>query len=58
MYKNYSVVYMVVVGAVLAYRDCTADGTWWRNPQNKTWSNYTACINIAELTVSVLAQLF
>lgn len=32
-----------------AYKDCTEDGTWWRNPFNKTWSNYTACINQKEL---------
>jgi len=37
---------------VKAYRDCTQDATWWRNPQNRTWSNYTACVNIAELSVS------
>ena len=43
--------YTCVCVSVLAYRDCNADGTWWLNPQNKTWSNYTACINIAELTV-------
>lgn len=33
-----------------AYRDCNDDGTWWRSPQNRTWSNYTACVNIAELS--------
>lgn len=32
-----------------AFKDCTDDGTWWRNPFNKTWSNYTACINQKEL---------
>ena len=37
---------------VNAYRDCTDDGSWWRSPQNRTWSNYTACVNIAELSVS------
>jgi len=44
---------MYVCVTVKAYRDCTQDGTWWRNPQNRTWSNYTACVNIEELSVSI-----
>ncbi|XP_031638128.1 calcitonin gene-related peptide type 1 receptor isoform X1 [Contarinia nasturtii] len=29
-----------------AHKDCNADGTWFRHPaNNKTWSNYTTCIN-------------
>ena len=34
-----------------AYRECTADGRWWMNPDNRTWSNYTQCINTDSLVV-------
>lgn len=29
---------------VLAHKECTANGTWWRHPQTgNPWSNYTTC---------------
>jgi len=43
--------YILTFASVKAFKDCTDDGTWWRNPFNKTWSNYTACINQKELEV-------
>jgi len=40
-----------------AYRVCTADGSWWLNPGNRTWSNYTQCINTDLLVVCHLIGL-
>jgi len=40
-----------------AYRVCTADGSWWLNPDNRTWSNYTQCINTDLLVVCHLIGL-
>ncbi|ESN90143.1 hypothetical protein HELRODRAFT_90909 [Helobdella robusta] len=35
--------------AVFAHRKCLEDGKWWRSPlSNRSWSNYSACINILE----------
>ncbi|KAG8233105.1 hypothetical protein J437_LFUL013296 [Ladona fulva] len=37
----------------LAYRECTKDGTWFVHPEsNKTWSNYTTCVDFEDLEVS------
>ncbi|KAG8232146.1 hypothetical protein J437_LFUL012118 [Ladona fulva] len=34
----------------LAYRECTKDGTWFLHPDsNKTWSNYTTCVDFEDL---------
>ncbi|XP_045498306.1 calcitonin gene-related peptide type 1 receptor-like [Colias croceus] len=34
---------------LLAYKECTADGTWWRHPDSgKPWSNYTTCVKPEE----------
>lgn len=39
--------------AVYAHKDCEADANWFRHPAtNKTWSNYTTCINLDEFEVS------
>ncbi|XP_051166667.1 calcitonin receptor-like isoform X1 [Leptopilina boulardi] len=33
-----------------AFKYCESDGTWFRHPDSlKVWSNYTTCINIADL---------
>ncbi len=38
--------------AVLAHKDCTEEGTWWVHPgSNRTWSNYTTCIDTEDLEV-------
>ena len=43
--------------AVTAYRDCNKDGTWWTLPHtNKTWSNYTTCVNMGDLEVCVIVH--
>ncbi len=43
--------YGIVV--VFASRECNPDGTWWTVPNtNRTWSDYTTCINIGDLEVS------
>ena len=40
--------------SVTATRTCTINGTWWMSPvTNKTWSNYTTCINHDDLAVSI-----
>ncbi|CAK9304519.1 unnamed protein product [Gordionus sp. m RMFG-2023] len=32
-----------------AFKDCLPDGTWYKHPfTNKTWSNYTTCIDIGD----------
>lgn len=36
-----------------AHKDCNADGNWFRHPEtNKTWSNYTTCINFDDFEVT------
>uniref|UniRef100_A0A1B0C3S6 Uncharacterized protein n=1 Tax=Glossina palpalis gambiensis TaxID=67801 RepID=A0A1B0C3S6_9MUSC len=33
-----------------AHKECGHDGEWFRHPlTNKTWSNYTKCVNIDDL---------
>lgn len=33
--------------SVDAYKDCTADGTWWKDPNsNREWTNYTMCVSL------------
>lgn len=35
----------------MAFKVCLADGTWFRHPlTNKTWSNYTTCIDQEDLS--------
>ncbi|XP_071447508.1 calcitonin gene-related peptide type 1 receptor-like, partial [Hetaerina americana] len=41
----------------LAYRVCTSDGTWFQHPDsNKTWSNYTTCVDFEDLELRNLAN--
>lgn len=36
-----------------AHKECGSDGEWYKHPlTNKTWSNYTTCINFDDLEVS------
>ncbi|ELT89684.1 hypothetical protein CAPTEDRAFT_221530 [Capitella teleta] len=36
--------------SLTAYRTCSVNGTWWTHPvTNRTWSNYTTCVNHADL---------
>lgn len=50
--------YLYVIGIFLsiqgfAHKDCDADGSWFRHPENnKTWSNYTTCINFDDFEVN------
>lgn len=40
-----------------AHKLCSSDGTWFRHPDtNKTWSNYTACVNYEDLHVSLMMK--
>lgn len=42
----------IMVYAVWASRECTSDGTWWTVPgTNRTWSDYTTCIDMHGLEV-------
>lgn len=39
----------------LGYKVCESDGEWFKHPEtNKSWSNYTTCVNVEDLEVSVL----
>lgn len=32
---------------------CESDGSWFRHPEtNKTWSNYTTCVNLDDFEVT------
>lgn len=34
------------------HRPCLENGTWFRHPEsNKTWSNYTTCIDLDDFQV-------
>lgn len=38
----------------MAHKVCTDEGTWFRHPQsNLTWSNYTTCVDVEDLEVSI-----
>lgn len=40
-----------------AYRKCLESGEWFFHPVfNKTWSNYTTCVNLEELSVSTFCN--
>eukprot|EP00106_Octopus_bimaculoides_P013693 XP_014781135.1 PREDICTED: calcitonin gene-related peptide type 1 receptor-like [Octopus bimaculoides] len=40
-----------------AYKDCTSNGTWWRNPQTQQeWSNYSTCIDIEKHHVIIFVD--
>ncbi|GAB1601142.1 calcitonin gene-related peptide type 1 receptor-like [Argonauta hians] len=40
-----------------AYKDCTANGTWWRHPKtHQEWSNYSTCIDAGKHQVIVLVD--
>lgn len=35
-----------------AHKVCESDGSWFRHPEtNKTWSNYTTCVNLDDFEV-------
>ena len=37
---------------------CTEEGTWWVHPQsNRTWSNYTGCIDLKDLSFRTSVNL-
>ena len=37
--------------SVHAFKDCTEEG-WWKHPiSNRSWSNYTTCVNTEHLEV-------
>ena len=37
-----------------SFKTCTDEGEWWRHPEtNLTWSNYTQCVNLQDLEVSI-----
>ncbi|XP_046396747.1 calcitonin gene-related peptide type 1 receptor-like isoform X2 [Ischnura elegans] len=41
----------------LAFRVCNSDGTWFLHPaSNKTWSNYTTCVDQEDLKLRNLAN--
>ncbi|EAT38031.2 AAEL010043-PA, partial [Aedes aegypti] len=38
-----------------AHKDCDEDGEWFRHPlTNRTWSNYTTCVNLDKLEASCI----
>lgn len=45
----------VLLVSGFAHKECGLDGVWFIHPSsNKTWSNYTTCVNLADLEVSAL----
>lgn len=43
----------------MAHKVCTDEGTWFRHPQsNLTWSNYTTCVDVEDLEVSIFSAIF
>lgn len=35
------------------HKYCESNGEWYRHPEtNRTWSNYTTCVNTEELQVT------
>ncbi|GAB1597487.1 calcitonin gene-related peptide type 1 receptor isoform X2 [Argonauta hians] len=41
-----------------AYKDCTANGTWWKNPAtNMEWTNYSTCIQLKKHRVIVFVSV-
>uniref|UniRef100_A0A1B0GI97 G-protein coupled receptors family 2 profile 2 domain-containing protein n=1 Tax=Lutzomyia longipalpis TaxID=7200 RepID=A0A1B0GI97_LUTLO len=40
-----------------AHKECGIDGVWFKHPlTNKTWSNYTTCVNLADFEVPQVFQ--
>lgn len=36
-----------------AHKECGSDGVWFQHPEtNKTWSNYTTCVDLDDFEVS------
>nr|UTE79860.1 diuretic hormone receptor [Lymantria dispar] len=41
---------------LLAHKECTADGTWWRHPETgRPWSNYTTCVRPEDDVSEIIA---
>jgi calcitonin receptor-like len=39
----------------MAHKVCTEEGVWFKHPQsNLTWSNYTTCVDVEDLHVSLI----
>ena len=57
MLSNFILVFSILslyVFAGPAFKTCMENGEWWRHPDtNMTWSNYTQCINLQDLEVSI-----
>lgn len=46
----------VVLG--YAHKECEDDGNWFRHPDtNKTWSNYTTCVDFSDFEVKLKHDL-
>ena len=44
--------------SVFAFKDCTEEG-WWKHPiSNRTWSNYTTCVNTEHLEVLLYGSTY
>ena len=42
-----------------AQKTCTNNGTWWSDPTtNREWTDYTPCLNLKVIWVSVRAMMF
>lgn len=45
--------FFIFIVSVFAHKECEPNGTWYLHPEtHKTWSNYTSCIDQADLWVS------
>lgn len=45
--------FTILIG--FGHKVCESDGEWFKHPENnKSWSNYTTCINFEDFEVSVL----
>jgi calcitonin receptor-like len=39
----------------MAHKVCTEEGVWFKHPlSNLTWSNYTTCVDVEDLHVSLI----
>lgn len=45
---------MLLVLLGLAYKECGTDGMWFKHPDtNRSWSNYTTCVNQIDFEVNL-----
>lgn len=58
------IIYVIVlmnfrrIFAGFGQKACLPDGSWFKHPDsNKTWSNYTTCVDLDDLKVGVVKNI-